>query len=87
MGYSSTTTITAVVIPYTNSIYINDYYFDNRFSDRERERTMLHEGAHLNRKFGDDYIRNGTNERFGKRSAFRNADTYGCAAYPDTCGF
>lgn len=84
---STTTTQTAFVIPFTNSIYLNNYYFDGGFSNRYRERTMLHEAAHVNRKFGDDYIRNGVNDRHGQDSAFGNADTYACAAYPDACGF
>jgi len=40
-------------------------------------------------KFGDEYIWHGVedNARYVKGSAFRNADTYACAGYPEACGF
>ena len=74
-----------LVIPFTNTIRLSGTYF--RMEDRYREATIVHEGSHLNRKFGDDYIWNGINPRHGEDSGFGNADTYSCAVYPDTCGF
>jgi RHS repeat-associated protein len=74
-----------LVIPFTNSIRLSGSYFG--MEERYRQATIVHEGSHLNRKFGDDYIWNGVNPRHGEDSGFGNADTYSCAVYPDTCGF
>jgi uncharacterized protein RhaS with RHS repeats len=74
-----------LVVPYTNSIRLSGSYFN--MPEKYRQATMLHEGAHLNRKFGDDYIWKGVNPRHGERSGFRNADTCACAVFPQTCGF
>lgn len=76
-----------LVIPFTNSIRLGGAYFSE--TDSVRQKVMLHEASHLNYKFGDEYIWSGVedNARYGKGSAFRNADTYACAVYPEACGF
>lgn len=74
-----------LVIPFAHTIRLSGRYFE--MGDKYRQATMLHEAAHVNRKFGDDYIHGGVNRRHGKASGFRNADTYSCLVYPETCGF
>jgi RHS repeat-associated protein len=74
-----------LVIPLMNTVRLSGRYFG--MPENYRRATMLHEGAHLHRKFGDEYIRNGVNPRYDEESGFGNADTYSCTVYPETCGF